>query len=71
MATDDPRIAQIIALDEARRAAMIAEDFATLDRLLAPAVMLAEQGIVDRGRAGELLRGIETLRARRFAPTSP
>jgi ketosteroid isomerase-like protein len=32
---DDPRIAQIIALDEQRRAAMIAEDFASLDRLLA------------------------------------
>jgi len=31
----DPRTPQIIALDEARRAAMIAEDFAVLDRLLA------------------------------------
>ena len=35
MAIDDPRIAKIIALDERRRAAMIAEDFAALDRLLA------------------------------------
>jgi ketosteroid isomerase-like protein len=35
MTTDDPRIAKIIALDEQRRAAMIAEDFAALDRLLA------------------------------------
>jgi ketosteroid isomerase-like protein len=35
MAKDDPRVADIIALDEARRAAMIAEDFAALDRLLA------------------------------------
>lgn len=35
MVTDDPRIAKIIALDEQRRAAMIAEDFAALDRLLA------------------------------------
>ena len=35
MPTDDPRVAQIVALDEQRRAAMIAEDFATLDRLLA------------------------------------
>jgi len=35
MAIDDPRIAKIIALDEQRRAAMIAEDFAALDRLLA------------------------------------
>lgn len=35
MAKDDPRVANIIALDEARRAAMIAEDFAALDRLLA------------------------------------
>ena len=35
MTTHDPRIAKIIALDEARRAAMIAEDFAALDRLLA------------------------------------
>jgi len=35
MTTDDPRTPKIIALDEARRAAMIAEDFATLDRLLA------------------------------------
>jgi ketosteroid isomerase-like protein len=32
---DDPRVAKIIALDEQRRAAMIAADFATLDRLLA------------------------------------
>jgi len=35
MTTDDPRTHKIIALDEARRAAMIAEDFAALDRLLA------------------------------------
>ena len=35
MPKDDPRTAKIIALDEARRAAMIAEDFAALDRLLA------------------------------------
>jgi ketosteroid isomerase-like protein len=35
MPTDDPRAAQIIALDEERRAAMIAEDFVALDRLLA------------------------------------
>ena len=33
--TDDPRIAKIAALEAQRRAAMIAEDFATLDRLLA------------------------------------
>jgi ketosteroid isomerase-like protein len=32
---DDPRVAKIVALDEQRRAAMIAADFATLDRLLA------------------------------------
>ena len=35
MPTDDPRTPRIIALDEQRRAAMIAEDFAALDRLLA------------------------------------
>ena len=35
MTTDDPRAAKVIALDEARRAAMIAEDFVALDRLLA------------------------------------
>jgi ketosteroid isomerase-like protein len=35
MTTDDPRESKIIALDEARRAAMIAEDFQALDRLLA------------------------------------
>jgi len=35
MPTDDPRTPKIIALDEERRAAMIAEDFAALDRLLA------------------------------------
>jgi ketosteroid isomerase-like protein len=35
MTTNDPRIAKIIALDEERRAAMIAEDFAVLDALLA------------------------------------
>ena len=35
MPIDDPRVDKIIALDEARRAAMIAEDFAALDRLLA------------------------------------
>jgi ketosteroid isomerase-like protein len=35
MPTNDPRTAQIIALDDERRAAMIAEDFAALDRLLA------------------------------------
>jgi ketosteroid isomerase-like protein len=35
MIADDPRASKIIALDEARRAAMIAEDFAALDRLLA------------------------------------
>ena len=35
MPTDDPRRPRIIALDEERRAAMIAEDFAALDRLLA------------------------------------
>ena len=35
MPTDDPRTPRIIALDEERRAAMIAEDFAALDRLLA------------------------------------
>ena len=35
MTTDDPRTLRIIALDEERRAAMIAEDFAALDRLLA------------------------------------
>lgn len=35
MTTDDPRTPKIIALDEARRAAMIAEDFAMLDQLLA------------------------------------
>src|ERR1700742_4424960 len=35
MTTDDPRTPKIMALDEARRAAMIAEDFAALDRLLA------------------------------------
>lgn len=35
MTTKDPRVAKIIALDEERRAAMIAEDFAVLDRLLA------------------------------------
>jgi hypothetical protein len=32
---DDPRVAKIIALDEQRRAAMIAADFGALDRLLA------------------------------------
>jgi ketosteroid isomerase-like protein len=35
MPTDDPRAPRIIALDEQRRAAMIAEDFVALDRLLA------------------------------------
>ena len=35
MTTDDSRTPKIIALDEARRAAMIAEDFAMLDQLLA------------------------------------
>ena len=35
MASDDARIAEIIALDEQRRSALIVEDFATLDRLLA------------------------------------
>ena len=35
MPTDDPRTPMIVALDEERRAAMIAEDFVTLDRLLA------------------------------------
>jgi hypothetical protein len=35
MTIDDPRTAKIIALDELRRAAMIAADFAALDRLLA------------------------------------
>jgi ketosteroid isomerase-like protein len=33
--TDDPRVAKIVALDEQRRAAMIAGDLAALDRLLA------------------------------------
>jgi ketosteroid isomerase-like protein len=35
MTTDDPRIDKIVELDEERRAALIAEDFAVLDRLLA------------------------------------
>ena len=35
MTMDDPRTPRIIALDEERRAAMIAEDFTALDRLLA------------------------------------
>jgi ketosteroid isomerase-like protein len=35
MTADDPRTPKIIALDEERRAAMIAEDFAALNRLLA------------------------------------
>jgi ketosteroid isomerase-like protein len=35
MTTSDPRAAKIIALDEQRRAAMVAADFAVLDRLLA------------------------------------
>ncbi len=44
MMSDDPRAAAIIALDEQRRAAMIAADFAALDRLLAEELIHVHAG---------------------------